>query len=90
MKALLIPLAFLVLSGFLAAQTEVTPPPPSSDETLKKFGSIIAWGKAKKAYDEGMKAFRQSKGDEASLISVRARRPPGCLRGRGGVRAAVR
>lgn len=65
MKALLIALAFLSSSGFLAAQTEGTPPPATVDEKLTKFGSIIAWSKARQAYDEGMKAFRHSKGEEA-------------------------
>jgi tetratricopeptide (TPR) repeat protein len=65
MKVHLILLATLLLSGFLAAQTEGTPPPVVDDGKLKKFGSIITWGKAKQAYDEGMKAFHQSKGDEA-------------------------
>ena len=65
MKALLIALAFLFSSGFLAAQTEGTPPPATGDQKLTKFGSIITWSKARQAYDEGMKAFHQSKGDEA-------------------------
>ncbi len=51
--------------GLLAAQTEGTPPPALDNGKLKKFGSIITRGKARQAYDEGMKTFGQSKGDEA-------------------------
>lgn len=65
MKVPLIFLAFLLQSPSLAAPTEGTPPTATGNEKLTKFGNIITWSKARQAYDEGMKAFRQSKGDEA-------------------------
>lgn len=61
-----LPIFTVILSVILPLSTRAADAPePLDEEKLKKFGTILAWSKAKRAYDEGMKAFHQSKGDEA-------------------------